>query len=316
MSSELKRKLYDLELEPHERVWQKIDEALDEELPAEISMQLQELEVMPPVNAWNAIAAELDREENISYPSKLYNLEITPPASTWQSISAALEEEEKLPRIVPIKRRTPVFKYAVAACLIGLIAFGVKWLTAEKVDSTAGIKNLPKQEFKPKQNQAVKEQENPAQPREEPIVALSNNLPKEGKHRKTTPNNFAESFTIDRPTTSVARSVGFQQASFISCEYFEKTCLNRNSPGSQSGFADAADHYLVFENEQGQQFRMSKKLAQFLGCNTMDKSSEEYKKCLEQLKKWREKIANSPITPSPDNFMDIFNLIKADENQF
>jgi hypothetical protein len=72
-----------------------------------------------------------------------------------------------------------------------------------------------------------------------------------------------------------------------------------------------ADRYLSFMNPDGYLIRMSKKLADALGCNYANGNSEEYKQCQEQIKKWRDKIAQSPASSSPDNFMDLLDILKS-----
>jgi hypothetical protein len=37
---------------------------------------------------------------------------------------------------------------------------------------------------------------------------------------------------------------------------------------------------------------------------------EEYRQCQEQIKKWRDKIAQSPSSSSPNNFMDLLDIIR------
>jgi hypothetical protein len=54
--------------------------------------------------------------------------------------------------------------------------------------------------------------------------------------------------------------------------------------------------------------RISKKLSDLFCCVSGEEQDEN---CTNQLKQWREKIAASPFNPSPDNFMDILDLINS-----
>ena len=96
---------------------------------------------------------------------------------------------------------------------------------------------------------------------------------------------------------------------------FQQASLRGEVPGDCPLVSDA-DRYLMFTNPDGYLIRMSRKLAETLGCIYTKGNSREYKQCQEQIKKWRDKIAQSPATSSPDNFMGILDIIKsAQENK-
>ena len=98
-------------------------------------------------------------------------------------------------------------------------------------------------------------------------------------------------------------------AAHSAADNFQQASLSGNIPGSNSWLSDA-DRYLMFMNPDGYLIRMSKKLAQALCCFYTDGNSEEFKQCQEQIKKWRDKIAQSPASSSSDNFMDVLDIIK------
>jgi hypothetical protein len=58
----------------------------------------------------------------------------------------------------------------------------------------------------------------------------------------------------------------------------------------------------------GQIIRISKKLGDLVCCVSGEDQDQE---CQDQLKKWRQKIANAPVAPSPGNFMDILSLLQS-----
>jgi hypothetical protein len=72
-----------------------------------------------------------------------------------------------------------------------------------------------------------------------------------------------------------------------------------------------ADRYLNFMDPDGSLIRVSKKLADAVGCFYSRGNSDEYKQCQEQIKKWRDKISQSSSTPSADHFMDILDILKS-----
>src|ERR1043165_954169 len=90
--------------------------------------KLYNYEQTPPPAAWDKIAAALD-ESHISdeFPSTLYNAVATPPQDAWEKIAGALEPAEPAP--VSITRRFSFVRYAAAAAVIGLVAFGIFRLT-------------------------------------------------------------------------------------------------------------------------------------------------------------------------------------------
>src|SRR5258705_4353274 len=85
--------------------------------------KMYDYEVTPPADLWEKIAAELDESELAhEFPSKLYEIEITPPVAAWSKIEASLNAEDvESPQR---KKLFPVFRYAAAAVIIGLVALG------------------------------------------------------------------------------------------------------------------------------------------------------------------------------------------------
>src|SRR6185295_15813975 len=85
--------------------------------------KMYDYEVTPPANLWEKIAAELDESElTHEFPSKLYELEITPPPSAWNKINASLDAE--VVESPKHKKVFPIFRYAIVAAIIGLVALG------------------------------------------------------------------------------------------------------------------------------------------------------------------------------------------------
>ncbi len=71
-----------------------------------------------------------------------------------------------------------------------------------------------------------------------------------------------------------------------------------------------ADRYVMLMTPNGI-VRMSKKLGNLVCCVSGQEQDED---CKDQLKKWQEKIACSPVAPSPGNFMDILSLVSSLNN--
>jgi hypothetical protein len=301
MSEELKRKLYNYEAEPPEIMWSRIVATLDQEINAEFPQKLYTLEAPPPSEGWNRIEGKDIQEQ---YPTKLFNLEVAPPPQTWNKILTLLDEEKTIPEISSKRRIISFARYAVAACIIGLIAFGTLKLLNQKTDS----RSTASKTVLPQKDSSAALIPNPAQQLTPPP---SNNLPREGtgltqmetKSRKRTSPEPAVSMTQMAATFPVL-------AGSRSISDFRQVSLKGDIPGNCSLISDA-DPYLMFVNPDGYLIRISKKLAETLGCIYTNGNSDQYNRCQDQIKKWRDKIAQSPATSSPDNFMDIINVIRS-----
>jgi hypothetical protein len=302
MSEELKRKLYNYEAEPPEMAWSRIAAALDQEINAEFPQKLYTLEAPPPFEAWNRIKEELEEGSKEHYASKLYNAEVTPPPGVWSKILTSLEAEKTLPKISSKRKVVSFVRYAAAACIIGVLAFGAFKL----LNQGTGEESIAVKEVSPGKDSVLNQSST-----QQLTPSPNNNLPKEGPglaraETKSRKKNLPEPATyMTQMAANFSTATGSKAASD-----FRQTSLKGDIPGNCSQISDA-DPYLMFMNPDGYLIRISKKLAETLGCIYTNGNSDEYNRCQDQIKKWRDKIAQSPATSSPDNFMDILNVIKS-----
>jgi len=303
MSEELKRKLYNYEAEPPEVVWNRIVTALDQEINAEFPQKLYNLEQTPPSELWDRIEQGLEKGSKEQYPEKLYNIEVAPPPQAWNKILMLLDRRKSLPETPKKGRIVSFVRYVAAACIIGVIAFAAFKL----LNQTTGNRPVAIETVAPQKDSSPTSNQNPT---EQPIPSLSNNLPKESsslaqieiRHRKKTlpeASSYMTQMAATLPAATDSKSISD----------FSQISLKGDIPGNCSLISDA-DPYLMFVNPDGYLIRISKKLAETLGCIYTNENSGEYNRCQDQIKKWRDKIAQSPATSSPDNFMDILNVIK------
>ncbi len=304
MSEELKRKLYNYEAEPPEIVWSRVVAVLDQEINAEFPQKLYTLESTPSSDVWNRIEERLEEDIREQYPDKLYKLEVTPPPRTWNKILTLLDDEKAHPGISSKGRIISFVRYAVAACIIGLLAFGAFKLLNQKTDrGSTAVKTVS-----PRKDSSAALIQNPTQ---RLTPSPSNNLPREGSglaqmEIKPRKKNLPEpAVAMTQMAATLPALVGSSSPSD-----FRMASLKGDIPGNCSLISDA-DPYLMFVNPDGYLIRISKKLAETLGCIYTNGNSSEYNRCQDQIKKWRDKIAQSPATSSPDNFMDILNLIRS-----
>jgi len=299
MSEELKRKLYNYEVDPPELVWSRIVTALDQEINAEFPEKLYDIEVTPPLNAWSKIEKGLEEGSKEQYAAKLYNIEVTPPPGIWNKISTLLNEEKGSSKTHSKGKIIPFVRYAAAACIIGLLAFAAFRLLNQKT----GKGPVAVKEVLPTKDSVLNQTP-------QLVMPLDNNLPKEPAlarvETKSRRKNLPEPATY---MTQVAATFPKAPGS-RSVSDFRQASLTGDIPGNCSQISDA-DPYLMFMNPDGYLIRISKKLAETLGCVYTDGNSDQYNRCQDQIRKWRDKIAQSPATSSPDNFMDILNVIKS-----
>jgi hypothetical protein len=311
MSEKLKKKLFNYEVSPPESAWAKIVNALQEEVNAEFPHKLYEAEITPPAEAWNKIVSKLEPVEKEEYAAKLYHLEVSPPTDTWRKISSALDQENSLPTI-SLRRKIPaVVRYAVAASLIGFMAFGVfKLLNKKGKDRDIAGKTVAPQKTLPATIQGGNQQT----PSVQSVPVLSNNLPKErivlARAKTVSKKKFNTSqAAYMTQTPDMAYAVNLSSASG-----FQQASLRGDVPGNCPLIVDA-DRYLNFMNPDGSLIRVSKKLADAVGCFYNNGTSDEYKQCQEQMKRWRDKISQSSSAPSTDNFLDVLDIIKSAQDK-
>lgn len=270
--------------------------------------RLYDLEIAPSLNVWEKITAALDEPafpEKLS--SKLYDLQINPPSQIWKKISSTLDSDESLP--VPfIKKIKPYYKYAGAAILIGLMIFTISLFMSKKNEANVEMEqsSLPnKQLLSPgntheknfetafhnentrnekKQYATHSRSANIEQSIQKKLLTLPNH--------SSTPADLQTNFSVDELKE---RSKQLTQTAREDIDYHGDYFLNR---------------YVTLLRPDGYIIRMSRKFAGMIGCIYNSPSLNENEDCKDQLNKWREKIAKSPLIPSPDNFMDILTLIK------
>lgn len=308
MSEELKRKLFNYEVNPPESAWDRIADSLEEELKAEFPRKLYEAEATPPADSWTKIASAITTDEAPEYITRLYNLEVEPPVGAWQNISGALGDDS-LPRIPRRRKIIPIIRYAAAASFVAVVAFGAfKLLHQKTTDGIAGKTVVP-----PNASPITVHPESQQNPPAQSEPAPSNNLPKERTilakvnattRKKSSSNQPPKSGYMTQTPDLVSATTDETTANF------QQASLRGEVPGNCPLIADA-DRYLNFMNPDGSPIRVSKKLADAVGCFYSNGTSDEYKQCQEQIKRWRDKITQSTPASSADHFMDILDILKS-----
>jgi len=302
MNSGFQHKILHYEVQPPALCWEKIQEELDSSaLQHHFPKKLQTVEIAPPAYCWNNIAATLDgKGAEAALAAKLHKASVVPPAAVWQNIEAALDEETNLPAQ---KRSASILRYAAAAALIGLLAWGAAKLLNNKGEDTP-LATQPK----PGNNTEQVTTEHTSIP-EEDIAAISAEAALEEARNDAALEASKKTFArLD--VSAVQKKIKAISAFDFGVAAEEDDTMDI----SKGRINDISNRYIVLMTPDGHFIRMSKKLKDLVCCISGEEVDEA---CLDQLKRWREKILSSSAVHAPGNFADILNLVTSlqDNNQ-
>jgi hypothetical protein len=256
----------------------------------EVRNKIYEMETTPPTGVWDRISAELDDSAiGTPFTAKLKELALAPPAAAWKKIESQLDNSERATR--PATRSIPWLKYAAAAAVLAALAWGSTFIfngtknaneevvvNKQETPPPVEVKTLPTETDRPvKEETAVVNEEdkrNDAALEASKRTYAKLNTPKRNKIRNAAGFHFA----LDEPGPIV-------------------------SPESM----DPATRYIVLMTPDGNFIRMAKKWNNLVCCVAGEEQDAE---CTDQLKKWKDKMAQSSQTASPGNFGDIMSLLK------
>lgn len=302
MSSGIQQKMYDYEVAPPTAVWQKIAAELDEsELTKKISSKLFNIQIAPPANAWQRIAASLEGSLLANdFADKLSGIEVDPPAKTWNKIQTILNAEQEA--AVPEHRRfSPLIKYAAAAAIIGFLAWGgfqlfntnTEITTFAKTETARSTENLIKNQT------VIIPDENIGNADFAAALDEARNDAALEASKKT----YAKLDVVSK-RSKIKNAADF----FFTADSDEPGTRGLDMDPVETLSTNIANRYVMFMTPDGNIIRMSKKLGNMICCVS---GEEMDKDCIDQMKKWRTKIANPSKNHSPGNFMDILSLVNS-----
>ena len=301
MSSGIKNKMYNLEVMPPAAVWGKITSALDDSaLAQKISSRLNTIEVIPPISVWQSINVSLDEQLlEKEYAEKLTHIHITPPPGSWNKIKLLLNSEAVI-ATTEKRKISPLLKYAAAAIITGLLAWGgVQLLSA---DSS-------------KTNVATIDKPSPNSFTETPVInnPLDENIavPDVTASLEEARNDAAleaSKKTFARLDVTARRSKIKNAADFyFVTDNYEPAARGFSIDPIAKPAADITNRYIILMTPDGNIIRMSKKLRELVCCVS---GEDQDKDCIDQMKKWRENIGNPSSTHSSSNFIDVLDIVK------
>jgi hypothetical protein len=285
MSELLQKKLYEMEVNPPEEVWKKLNASLDE------------------INADNRLAG------------KIYNREIQPPDGSWNNITAALDGKQQPVVSSGSGGRLILFKrLAVAATIIGVllsayfIFFNTKKQGNEIAEKTVSPAN---EKIKIPDNQPSTEDLN----KEESQAKQPANAPQDENAMLTLTkgNNFNTSIT--------RKSAERVNIALVRRKTSEKEKIGEKifrEPIDDLSVIASGDDYYTMVNANGRMVKIPARLTGIASYLQDKPVVEDYFEMMfgegaywkEKLKDWRHQAATSLQAPSAGSFFDIINLLR------
>ncbi|MGJ7032195.1 hypothetical protein [Niabella hirudinis] len=271
-------KLYNHQVTPPVAAWNHIAAELEEwQALKSWARPLQALEAEPPAAAWNHIFEHLEGEQAFApIAEKLRGLEAPPPPLAWDKIETELHATRSASKLHPVKKS--VFnwsKYAVAACIAGLLGFSIFHLVEK---SHKNSNNMISGLFEKKGPVAPP-------PMAHPIPDIK---PAEKPHVETTGD-----LALNTPIKP-------QQIRTSSGNTYNTT-VEKNKA--------IQGRYIMLMTEDGNVVRMSKKLGNMADCVAGENTSND---CNYQIEQWQKEMAKAPVAATPDNFLDILELARSE----
>ncbi len=251
-----------------------------------------------------------DSEMHNEFPSTLYNIELNPPPAAWEKIRSTLDAPAEQPTIAT-RKVVPLWRYAAAAAVIGLIAFASLQLF-KKTSSKDGIAkeqisqpalNLPDPGERDTSGAGVEDARDEAVLRaNEQTVARLDTYRKTQRRVTTTDNYISERIYFP--------SSGLRKDDLNSYPDVHDEATGSSAIAHQDITGNNNKRYIMLMTPDGNIIRMSRKLSDLVCCVSGQEQDDD---CKSQLKIWRDKMASS-VAPSSGNFMDILNLVNTLQN--
>ena len=290
----LSAKINNIEVQPPSLVWDNISNQLDEMNEFEnLAEKLNHLEATPPPMAWNNIAASLDEEQqekNLS--EKLYALEIEAPATAWNNISKELDDQHALE---VIERKLSGLQVNPPAAAWGNIK---KELDRKKNNPSLVV---------PMHHRSHGWLKYAAAACFIAIISITaffilndgGSSPAYTATTNGTANNVQQSIPVTPPQGSAQQTLAGI-----------RTKLGNAYTASAEKNIDMQNRYIILMTQDGNIVRMSKKVGNLADCIAGEDNS-----CDDQISTWQKEMANSDVASSPDNFLDILDIVseKTDE---
>lgn len=281
-------------------------------MSSELQKRLYEMEVTPPQAVWEHLAATLDEiNEDNKVAKKLSSSQTAAPAGIWESIQSKLDGQEKKSgtgKLISLNLR----RLAAAAIIVGIAI--TSWLMLRKTNT--GDAETVKSEVLPVEKKNTVE---PVQPKTEIVnkeaspanKLLADAASETGSSKiRNKRNNISQSSKQKTVAQQEKKETAFLQKELQGGKSFDKQI-------DDLSMITAGDNYMTMVNANG---RLSKIPVQFahLAPHLQDKPvTEDYFEILfgegtywkETMTEWRKKVASAPVS-SGDAFTSFIELLK------
>lgn len=294
-------KIYDLEATPPAGAWNNIAKDLDEwQLHQRLSKKLSNTEILPPSNLWSKIATHLNETEQEQHLSrKLYHLQTEVPLIIWNNITCELDNAKASAIIQKKLANTQVQPPAMVwhniqealnssrkleqKSTVPMHYGWLKYVAAACFITVVGISALFIFNDGGGNNQMVNSS-----------ATTTASVPA-STTQNTQTNGQGAQLQQPQPTFNDT-----QQKVFASI----KTHMGNAYTVSSEKNTALKNRYIILMTQDGNVVRMSKKVSNWADCIAGEDHS-----CDDQISKWQKEMASSAAAASPDNFLDILDMV-------
>ena len=282
-----------------------------------LQKRLYEMEVDPPAEVWNRLSAVLDEiNSDNKLSEKIYGAAATPGYNSWEKIKNVLDEDA-----ASSVTKTRIFNFrrlAVAAIFIGIIV-SAYFLFFNKQNESTGITTV-EPPVKKAESVVTGNNENKVAPPTSinltPIATTDkqqklNPAVKPGSVKIQTTNPSLNKVNEDGPVLLASIGDEVQNKDHLGDKIFKEPIDDLSMVASNS-------NYVSIVSADGRLVKIPSHLAGLAPYLQQKPGESDYLDILfeesvywkDKFKEWREKLAQSPVTPSFDNFFDIIGLLK------
>lgn len=265
----IQNKLFTSTVQAPETIWASIESELNWQQQDEtVATSLATKELEPPAFIWENLETSLNENTEQLLAEKLVNAEVEAPGTAWAVIEEALHPKAK---VIPLNKRfAPVYRYAAAAVVIGLIAWGAFQLFYQPAQDIAVVPPTV----------------------ETPVTTNDTNTQSSVTIASVDPSTT----TADESSNLIAYIPPKQRTSRLRTT--EEVMSHENPKTTSTDFSET--NYLLVVDDKGDLIRVSKKLS------TMDcvKNSDvpvdavtalQVKDCENKIKKLQQRLATSVL---------------------
>ena len=283
-------------------------------MSSELQKKLYEMEVIPPEPVWAELSLHLDEiNADIRIAAKVQNIEIMPAQNIWKNIEASFESVT----LIPAREKTVVItlkRLAVAAVIIGIIVAGWILINNKKNSNEIATISPLKENITTTQQIPVPEEKiiNKENPSDKQLLTININKPLHATVKRTS------AFFNNQKERSTGEPVALlSNANFVLKEEKPGEKIF-NQPIDDLSMIAASDNYFTMVSSDGRMLKIPAHFAH-LAPRLQDKPiTEDYYEILfgegafwkEKLIEWRRKLAESPVS-SGDMFSTTVELLKS-----